>query len=153
MVVIVAHVTAGNEEGSKEVVVKAAKGIEEDIKGLLSTLGTINGDLGKISEQNGWVIAIYKDLNMSTIEDCLNRLSTALEKFKLANDLRDSDLLKDLHARLGKMANTVDVISRDLKQVDAKVDGISGDVKQAVAQMEEFQELWKRSATAPRSDT
>ncbi|KDR71112.1 hypothetical protein GALMADRAFT_75409, partial [Galerina marginata CBS 339.88] len=83
MVVIVAHVTAENEEGSKEVVVKAAKGIEEDIKGLLSTLGTINGDLGKISEQNGWVIAIYKDLNMNTVEDCLNRLSTALEKFKV----------------------------------------------------------------------
>ncbi|KDR71103.1 hypothetical protein GALMADRAFT_804924 [Galerina marginata CBS 339.88] len=152
MVVIVAHVTAENEEGSREVVVKAAKGIEEDIKGLLGTLGTINEDLGKIGEQNGWVIAIYRDLNMNTVEDCLNRLSTALEKFKLANDLRDSDLLKELHARLGKMANTVDDISRDLKQVDTKVDGISGDVKQAVAKMEEFQELWKRSATAPRSD-
>ena len=35
MVVIVAHVTAENEEGGKEAVVKAAKGIEEDIVGLL----------------------------------------------------------------------------------------------------------------------
>ncbi|KDR71128.1 hypothetical protein GALMADRAFT_807115 [Galerina marginata CBS 339.88] len=153
MVVIVAHITAENEEGSKEVVVKAAKGIEEDIKGLLSTLGTINEDLGKISGQNRLVIAIYKDLNMNTVEDCLNRLSTALEKFKLANDLRDSDLLKELHARLWKMANTVEDISRDLKQVDTKVDGISGDVKQAVAKIEEFEELLKRSAAAARSET
>ncbi|KDR74973.1 hypothetical protein GALMADRAFT_248793 [Galerina marginata CBS 339.88] len=153
MVIVLAHVTAENEEGSKEVVVKAAKGIEEDIKELLRTLETINGDLGKISQQNGWVIAIYKDLNMNTIEDCLNRLSSALEKFKLANDLRDSDLLQELRARLGKMANTVDDISRDLKQVDTKVDGISGDVKQAVAKIEEFEELLKRSTAAPRSDT
>ncbi|KDR84308.1 hypothetical protein GALMADRAFT_237072 [Galerina marginata CBS 339.88] len=142
MVVILTHVTAGNEEGSKEVVVKAAKSIEGDIKGLLSTLETINGDLGKIREQNGWVIAIYKDLNMNTVEDCLNRLSTALEKFKLANDLRDSDLLQELHARLGKMANTVDDISKDMKTVITKVNKLD----------DRFEEVFKRSATVSQSD-
>jgi hypothetical protein len=35
MVVIVDNVTSKNEEGSEEVVVKAAKGIERDIKELL----------------------------------------------------------------------------------------------------------------------
>ena len=35
MVVIVENVTSKNEEGSDEVIVKAAKGIERDIKGLL----------------------------------------------------------------------------------------------------------------------
>jgi hypothetical protein len=35
MVVIVENVTAKNEEGSEEVVVKAAKAIERDIEGLL----------------------------------------------------------------------------------------------------------------------
>ena len=35
MLVIVAHVTAKNEDGSKEAVVKIAKGIEQDIKELL----------------------------------------------------------------------------------------------------------------------
>jgi len=35
MIVIVAHVTAENEEGGNEAVVKAANGIEEDIEGLL----------------------------------------------------------------------------------------------------------------------
>ena len=36
MVVIVDNVTSKNEEGSDEVIVKAAKGIERDIKDLLS---------------------------------------------------------------------------------------------------------------------
>ena len=35
MIVIVDHVTAKNEEGNKEAVVKAAKGIERDVKELL----------------------------------------------------------------------------------------------------------------------
>ena len=35
MVVIVDNVTSNNEEGSDEVIVKAAKGIERDIKDLL----------------------------------------------------------------------------------------------------------------------
>ncbi|KDR85865.1 hypothetical protein GALMADRAFT_234980 [Galerina marginata CBS 339.88] len=138
MVVIVAHVTAKNEEGSREVVVKAAKGIEGDIKGLLSTLGTINEDLTEISEQNRWVIAVYRELNTSTLEDCMDRLSTALEKFKLSNDLRDSDLLLVLNTRLEKMANKVDDIYRDVKHVAARV--------------EEFHDLLERSAMVPRPD-
>jgi hypothetical protein len=40
MIVILDHVTPKNEEGSKEAVVKAAKGIEEDIKGLLRCVPT-----------------------------------------------------------------------------------------------------------------
>ena len=35
MVVIIDNVTSKNEEGSDEVIVKAAKGIERDIKDLL----------------------------------------------------------------------------------------------------------------------
>ena len=35
MVVIVDNITAKNEDGSEEVVVKAAKAIERDIEGLL----------------------------------------------------------------------------------------------------------------------
>jgi hypothetical protein len=35
MIIIVDHVTARNEEGSKEAIVKVTKGIEEDIKELL----------------------------------------------------------------------------------------------------------------------
>ena len=35
MIVILAHITAEDEDGGKEAVVKATKGIEEDIEGLL----------------------------------------------------------------------------------------------------------------------
>ena len=101
MILIVDHVTAKDEEGGKDAVVKAAKLIEEDIKELMrcaphelwsrmkllmiyySTLGTINRDLREINVQNRWVIAFYKELNMGMLEDCMNRLSTALERFKV----------------------------------------------------------------------
>ena len=48
-----------------------------------STLKTINEELGKISAQGRWVLGIYSDLNKSAVNDCLNRLTTALEKFKV----------------------------------------------------------------------
>ncbi|KDR71142.1 hypothetical protein GALMADRAFT_808114 [Galerina marginata CBS 339.88] len=146
MVVIVANVTAKNENGSKEVVVKAAKGIEQDITGLLSTLSTINGDLAEIKAQNRWAIAFYKELNTNTINDCMNRLSTALERFKLANDLRDSELLQELRTRLGRLADKVDDISKDIKHVYTKVDNLADD-------FEEFKEIYKRSATQTPSET
>ena len=99
MIVIVDHVTLNlkDEEGSKETVVKTAEGIEQDIKELLrcglrmvvsygfwwyySILGTINEDLKKISAQNRWVIAVYRQPNMKALDDCMNRLSNAMEKF------------------------------------------------------------------------
>ena len=97
MIVIVDHVTLEDEEGSKETIVKTAKGIEQDIKELLRcslrilsltasndiyrVLETINEDLSKISAQNRWVIAIYKQNNVNALEECMNRLSTAMQKF------------------------------------------------------------------------
>jgi len=105
MVVIVENVTARNEESeeaSVKATVKAAKGIESDIKDLLryssynlyfetigdywvhhSTLTMINKELTEVREQNRWLTVFYKDLNMSPVESCLNRLSTSLEKFKV----------------------------------------------------------------------
>ena len=37
-----------------------------------------------IGGQNAFLIAIYKDVNMNKLEDCLNRLSTAMERFKVS---------------------------------------------------------------------
>jgi hypothetical protein len=48
-----------------------------------STLKTINEELDKITAQGSWKLAIYSDLNTTAVDDCLNRLSTALEKFKV----------------------------------------------------------------------
>ena len=97
MIVIVDHVTLKDEEDSKATVVKTAEGIEQDIKELLrcglrlvvfygflwdySILGTINEDLSKISAQNRWVIAVYKQPNMNALDECMNRLSNAMQKF------------------------------------------------------------------------
>ena len=97
MIVIVDNVTLEDEEGSKENVVKTAKGLEQDIKKLLRcglpivsltasddiyrVLKTINEDLTEISAQNRWVKAIYKQPNMNALEECMNRLSTATQKF------------------------------------------------------------------------
>jgi hypothetical protein len=48
-----------------------------------STLKTINKDLDKIAAQGSWRLGIYSDINTTAVDDCLNRLSTALEKFKV----------------------------------------------------------------------
>ena len=50
-----------------------------------STLRTINEDLEKITAQGPWLLGIYTDLNSSAVDGCLNRLSTALEKFKVCS--------------------------------------------------------------------
>jgi hypothetical protein len=105
MIVIVDHVTLKDEEGSKVTVVKTVEGVEQDIKELLryglrivvsygfwwhySILGTINEDLTKISAQNRWVIAVYRQPNMKALDECMDRLSTAMQKFTvciLTND-------------------------------------------------------------------
>ncbi|KDR66873.1 hypothetical protein GALMADRAFT_147526 [Galerina marginata CBS 339.88] len=133
MMVIVAHVTTtSDEEGSQASVVKATKSIEQDIKELASTLGTISEELSGIGGQNRMVLTIYKDLNMTTLEDCMRQLAVVLEKFKLSNDLRDSELLRELHNRLGKMEE----ISRDIKLVVSKVDHASWDIKQMDTKMD-----------------
>ena len=46
-----------------------------------SILGTINEDLTKISAQNRWVMTIYKQPNLDALDDCMNRLSNAMQKF------------------------------------------------------------------------
>ena len=48
-----------------------------------STLKKINEELDKIAAQGPWKLGIYSDLNVTAVDDCLNRLSTALEKFKV----------------------------------------------------------------------
>ena len=72
---------------------------------------------------------------MKTLEDCMSRLSVAMQNFmvgiwiieilglgetklrflQVANDLHDSALINGLHARLSKMANKVDDMHGDLK--------------------------------------
>ena len=48
-----------------------------------STLETINKDLDEIAAQGRWKLGIYSDLNMMVVDGCLDRLSTAIENFKV----------------------------------------------------------------------
>ena len=48
-----------------------------------STLKTINKELDEITAQGGWKLGIISDLNTKAVDGCLERLSTALEKFKV----------------------------------------------------------------------
>jgi len=79
---------------------------------------------------------------MTALEDCMNRLSGAVERFtvcvwindfwaraadvniQLANDLHDSNVLQELLARLSKMANKVDGIHEGIKHTVNKVEDI-----------------------------
>ena len=60
-----------------------------------STLETINKDLDEIAAQGRWKLGIFSDLNTTAVDGCLNRLSTALEDFKvrLASDIHGFRLI------------------------------------------------------------
>ena len=106
MIVIVDHVTLKDEIGSKETVMKIAENLGQDIEDLLrcslrilvsysfwryySILGTINEDLTKISAQTRWVKTVYKELNMNALDECMNRLSNAMQKFTVCIWTNDS---------------------------------------------------------------
>ena len=48
-----------------------------------STLEMINKDLDEITAQGRWKIGIFSDINTKAVDGCLERLSSALEKFKV----------------------------------------------------------------------
>ncbi|KIM42785.1 hypothetical protein M413DRAFT_444444 [Hebeloma cylindrosporum] len=150
MIDILHHVTPEVEEENNQLL----KGIEEDIKQLLRTLETINEDLQKISDQNRWIQAIYKELNLSTLEDCMDRLSVAVERFTLSNDLHDSKLLHELLGRLSSLANKIDAMHEDMKHRAIKVDVTADKVDDIHIKVNNIQKVLselKRSGT--RSDT
>ena len=49
-----------------------------------STLETINKDLDEVAAQGRWKLGIFSDLNTTVVDGCLDRLSTALENFKVS---------------------------------------------------------------------
>ena len=40
-------------------------------------------DLDEIAAQGRWKLGMFSDLNTTAVDDCLNRLSTSIEKFKV----------------------------------------------------------------------
>ena len=48
-----------------------------------STLETIKKDLDEIAAQGKWKLGIFSDLNTRAVDGCLDRLSTAVENFKV----------------------------------------------------------------------
>ena len=56
----------------------------------ISVLVSIIEDLENISAQNRWVMAAYKQLNMTVINKCMRRLTDAMQEFMvciLTNDI------------------------------------------------------------------
>ena len=47
------------------------------------TLETIKKDLDKIAAQGRWKLGLFSDLNTTAVDGCLDRLSAALENFKV----------------------------------------------------------------------
>ena len=45
----------------------------------------INKDLDEIAAQGRWKLGIFSDLNTTAVDNCLDRFSTALEKFKVCS--------------------------------------------------------------------
>ncbi|KIM34775.1 hypothetical protein M413DRAFT_33026 [Hebeloma cylindrosporum] len=139
---IMKHVPPEGEEGSKEVVVKSIQG---DIEELLKTLKAINHDLGEISKQELWKIATCKEKNIEKVEDCMNRLSTAIRKFTLAKGLHDSMTLDKIEARTRKedekihdnslRSKTSDALARQTMPMKPEIFHGRDDVVNEIAQL------------------
>ena len=48
-----------------------------------STLKSIDKDLDEIAAQGPWKLGIFSDLNARVVDGCLDRLSIAVENFKV----------------------------------------------------------------------
>ncbi|KIM47118.1 hypothetical protein M413DRAFT_270087 [Hebeloma cylindrosporum] len=107
-----------DEDSSEGLVVKATKGIEQDIKRLLSTLETLKQDL---AVENLWVPSLQEELNPSA-----DPFSTALERltFQLAKSLRDFAVALELRARLERLVNKFEDLQKDIQRVIDAADDI-----------------------------
>jgi len=93
MIIVVDHVTCKDEEDSKETVAKTAErqpskncsGPPHEQSSFTASDGitALSRQLNEISFQNRWVIAVYKELDMNMLEDCMTWFSSAMQKFKV----------------------------------------------------------------------
>ena len=111
---------------------------------------------------------------MDTLEDCMTRLSTAMQKFtvriwtndaqefgllkqwflQFANDLRGSALKSKIYVRLPKMANKADDTHKKVEDIHKKMEDIDSkveDIENKVDDIHKYLVRSKRSATP--SDT
>lgn len=95
MTIVDDHVKSQNhDEGNKITTVDPMKGTKQ----LSTTLQTIYRDLEEIGGQNKLKL-FFTDLNMGKLEDCVKRLSSAMETFMFANILRRRTILCSRQSR------------------------------------------------------
>ncbi|KAJ3515486.1 hypothetical protein NLJ89_g1717 [Agrocybe chaxingu] len=121
MVVIVDSVIV-QDDNTTGVVQAAAGDIEVDVKALSKNLVEIVNDLEEIKIQNRWMLLVFKDANKSRIDDCMGRLSTALERFSVAQGLRVADILNRIQARLERIQSLTENVAHRVQDLNAKVD-------------------------------
>ncbi|CAA7267066.1 unnamed protein product [Cyclocybe aegerita] len=134
MVVIVDSVIV-QDDSTTGVVQAAAGDIEVDVKALsnyalicgctnslIKNLVEIVNDLEEIKIQNKRMLLVFKDANKSKIDECMDRLSAALERFSVAQDLRVIDMLHRIQARLERIQSLTENVAHRVQDLNAKVD-------------------------------
>ncbi|KAJ6457585.1 hypothetical protein C8R45DRAFT_1184200 [Mycena sanguinolenta] len=72
----------------------------ERIEALQFVLATILTDLGQIKDQRKILLVLFRGLNKERVDGCVSRLNEALEKFKLASQLREELRIEDILAKI-----------------------------------------------------
>ena len=73
-----------------------------------SALGIIMNNLDEIKSQNRWHFFFFREVNKSKIDDCLNRLGSALERF----NVRVLDIINVTNFSTYKRSLTICVVPR-----------------------------------------
>ncbi|KAJ3514814.1 hypothetical protein NLJ89_g2144 [Agrocybe chaxingu] len=106
---------------SKDRMREAAGNMKEDIEHLKSNLEKIARNLEEIKGQKRWILFVFKDANQSKLDQCFANLTVGLEKFNLSNNLRSSQTLQEIQARLGKMQDVAKGIHEGVEELKTVV--------------------------------
>ncbi|CAA7262580.1 unnamed protein product [Cyclocybe aegerita] len=102
---------------SKDGVREAAGNMKEDIERLKSNLEQIAQNLKEIKVQKRWQLFVFKDANQSKLDQCFADLTVGLEKFNLSSNLRSSQTLQEIQARLDKMQGVAEDIREGVEEL------------------------------------
>ncbi|KAF8702318.1 hypothetical protein AX14_014442 [Amanita brunnescens Koide BX004] len=89
----------------------------DDIEKLSSDLRTIQEDLTRIASQNRLLLIFFKNVNKSTIDQCLDRLNGSLQTFQIGRTIHDSSVLFEIHTRLEATFETTKTIAVKLDEM------------------------------------
>ncbi|KAF8722322.1 hypothetical protein AX14_009900 [Amanita brunnescens Koide BX004] len=89
----------------------------DDIERLSSDLRIIQEDLTRIASQNRLLLIFFKNVNKSTMDQCLDRLNGSLQTFQIGRTIHDGNVLFEIQTRLQATFETTKIMAEKLDEM------------------------------------